>query len=307
MDRSLLLSETFSCLAFQDTADHQQPLGLQLAAGLMSTSCPFCLWHRTLCGPTDTEKSFQLFSSNKRRLAAKAKTRSLTALSHDGPPPASPSTDSSAFMCTALTCSDLPLMHDRDLQMQHDSPAVIIHWHRSFDAWKWARWRVSVGSSSWCNTFRAGISPRAPPPSPLCGRGSLQGVLVQEPPSEGGITAHPWGPCPPCLPPHTALAWGLTAAVQRDVCSTGHPTPKHCSESGKSRARQMNQTPEGMLRGTKHSRAPASWHDGLAILHPIISQVGGQLQQVTHCARFLTSPVPGNGLFFYYISNMTGN
>ena len=145
-------------------ADHQQPLGLQLAAGLMFTSCPFHPPCRTLSGPTDKEKSLQLFSSKKRYLAGKAETRSLTALSQRK--------DSSPFMCTALTCSDVPLMHNGDLQMQHSSPAVIIHRHCSFDAWKRARRRVSSGSSSWCNTFRAGRSPQAPSHSPLCGRGS---------------------------------------------------------------------------------------------------------------------------------------
>lgn len=80
--------------------------------------------------------------------------------------------DSSPFTCTALTCSDSPLMHDGDLQMQHSSHAVIIHRHRSFDAWKGARRRVRLGGSLCCNTFRVGRSPRAPPPSPLCGRDS---------------------------------------------------------------------------------------------------------------------------------------
>lgn len=32
-------------------------------------------------------------------------------------------------------CSDVPLMHNRDLQMQHSSPVVIIHGYCSFDAW----------------------------------------------------------------------------------------------------------------------------------------------------------------------------
>lgn len=132
----------------------------------MFTSSPFHPQHRTLSGPTDNEKSLELFPSNKRCLSGKAEMRSLTALSHDGPPTSFPQhKDSNPFMCTALTCSHVPLMHNRDLQMQHSSPVVIIHGHCSFDAWKRAWRRVSSSSSSRCNTFSLCRSPWAPPPS----------------------------------------------------------------------------------------------------------------------------------------------
>lgn len=69
----------------------------------------------------------------------------------------------------------------------------------------------------------------------------------------------------------------------------------------------MEKIPGGMLGGIEHPSAPPSGTLVQQVFYPITLQVGSPLQQVTCCARCMTSPAPGNGMFFHYISNKICN